>query len=1064
MTFIQMSVSGGVLIGVIAGIRALFINRLPKKTFLALWAVALLRLLLPFSISSPLSVYGLLGEHGFWLQESRDASEKEVLFTEWESGQTQGLSDDRGLQNLQEGKDLVGPGQAENQSQVARPGQAESQGQVVRPGEVESQTAGASAGIAGLSHLFRVASLWTLVWAVGAGVLATYFLISYIRCCREFGTSLPVEEEGAEEWLRNHGKSGCLGRTIALRKLQGIFAPLTYGILHPVILVPKEMDWGDKQSVAYVLEHERIHIQRLDALTKLLLTLVLCLHWFNPLVWLLYLLANRDLELSCDEEVIRRFGPEARASYARTLIGMEEARSRLLPFYSGFSKNAIQERITAIMKHHRYSLAALGAALALVLGISAAFATSARPDSLREALTSLPGKDFTREESQMLFDLWVEGYEDMTVSAYQEQMWQMTDTLEYRELLERFSQWDCVYELPDGREAEALSAFIQYYFSVFAPLTGDRWREREVSDGVQYYAPGTGEPAFLEYVLHLAVLDEEKLLVGTYEAAAPAVHEGLRDFLMERSLEELRDWEGMLSALEEESRRLEQKSGTENLSLSLEYSYIPVGEPGEVEDFLSGQISARVRENWALILKPYEAFGLTWEYAEDSNGGSVRMYYEDREVRGIWDEAEQTWISEHSGYRDYATDAVELIAVYEEGRLNGLRPATREEQKEWDTLRGKGIGIPEAEGKREEEPEERQFSPGTSSDYESLLALKTADYQERTLAEFNQELLDWCNQNPESMERIGEDVFRGDAFGEASPVSLTPSEKDFVAFTFPFSREENYRRITSLQTGEPVEAARVGGRKFFQQEERTGSWCSLYYVISYRIEDPETITVGERNACMKGILKEIGNFWENTSLKELLSMGEEQVTEYFQSLARQYSSEQLTISVNEDQIQFEHRGGASLVSWDGTEILQYGEDGGFYIHKVFANFSGKTIVGMVYGMLAFDGEGKPLKLQWDFLDSSGERAYEHVVQRDDLKIESGTVWEEPGGWSLAEPVNDVLLEVRQLTFSDGTVWENPGYEDWLAQYGGEDSTVTEFRDYYPRETEILWENPGNEIF
>ena len=64
MTFIQMSVSGGVLIGVIAGIRALFINRLPKKTFLALWAVALLRLLLPFSISSPLSVYGLLGERG----------------------------------------------------------------------------------------------------------------------------------------------------------------------------------------------------------------------------------------------------------------------------------------------------------------------------------------------------------------------------------------------------------------------------------------------------------------------------------------------------------------------------------------------------------------------------------------------------------------------------------------------------------------------------------------------------------------------------------------------------------------------------------------------------------------------------------------------------------------------------------------------------------------------------------------------------------------------------------------------------------------------------------------
>ena len=148
------------------------------------------------------------------------------------------------------------------------------------------------------------------------------FAVAYGRCCREFRASFPVESEVTRRWLQSHP----LRRTIAIRQSGRISSPLTFGVLRPVILVPKKTDWTDETALRYVLEHEFVHIQRFDVLSKLLLIAAVCVHWFNPLVWVMYVLANRDLELSCDETVLRRFGGDIRAAYARVLIRMEAAR------------------------------------------------------------------------------------------------------------------------------------------------------------------------------------------------------------------------------------------------------------------------------------------------------------------------------------------------------------------------------------------------------------------------------------------------------------------------------------------------------------------------------------------------------------------------------------------------------------------------------------------------------------------------------------------------------------------------------------------------------------------
>ena len=216
-------------------------------------------------------------------------------------------------------------------------------------------------------------STWTVVWAAGVLVCAVFFSLAYWKCRKEFQTSLPVRNDFTENWLSVHQQ----GRRISIRQSGRFSAPLTYGVLHPVILMPTSTKWENTDSLEYVLAHEYVHIRRFDSIRKLVLIVVLCVHWFNPLVWVMYILANRDIELSCDEAVVRFFGENTKAAYARALISMEETRSGLTPLCSSFSKNAIEERITAIMKIKKTTVFSLVLAGFIVVGTATAFATSA---------------------------------------------------------------------------------------------------------------------------------------------------------------------------------------------------------------------------------------------------------------------------------------------------------------------------------------------------------------------------------------------------------------------------------------------------------------------------------------------------------------------------------------------------------------------------------------------------------------------------------------------------------------------------------------------------------------
>lgn len=319
MSLLQMSFLGTVIILLIVVLRAVLINRLPKKTFLILWWIALIRLLVPFSIKSVTSIYSLLQSIYSDINPVRTAQTTTFL-------------------------PIHG-----NMPEIAN---GLSEAMVQRTESI---------------------SILSVIWLAGLLLCFGFFAVSYIKCYREFRFSLPVENDILEAWKEKHP----LKRSLSIRQTETIAAPLSYGVIRPVILMPKNTEWKNIYQLRYVLEHEYVHIRRLDMLTKLIMIAAVCIHWFNPLVWVMYILFNRDLELSCDETVVRRFGMDIKSVYATALISMEEKKSGLTPLCNSFSKNAIEERIRAIMKIKKTSKFAVMISAVLVIGVTGGFATSA---------------------------------------------------------------------------------------------------------------------------------------------------------------------------------------------------------------------------------------------------------------------------------------------------------------------------------------------------------------------------------------------------------------------------------------------------------------------------------------------------------------------------------------------------------------------------------------------------------------------------------------------------------------------------------------------------------------
>lgn len=342
MNLLELTLQGGVLIGAILLLRLLGRYRLPGWTFRVLWGIALARLLIPVALPFPWNVYA--GLERLLSQEAAQPipSESGALVQAFPVPPVSDLP----------GRDMPSAPQEPAWSGAAQ----------TAPMEIP----------------------WpAILWLAGAVLLAVAFVVSYRRSVAVFRTALPLTHPAINRWRQCYP----VLRGVPIRRCDRIRSPLTYGLVRPVILLPKGMDC-DQEEVGYILLHEGTHIKHRDAWWKLFLAAALCVHWFNPLVWCMYVWANRDLERCCDESVVRRCGLEARSEYALTLLKWEERRSGLLPLCSNLGTPILKERVIFIMKLKKQSAAALALAAVLVLGTTVAFATSPAPEMAGKASVS----------------------------------------------------------------------------------------------------------------------------------------------------------------------------------------------------------------------------------------------------------------------------------------------------------------------------------------------------------------------------------------------------------------------------------------------------------------------------------------------------------------------------------------------------------------------------------------------------------------------------------------------------------------------------------------------------
>ena len=368
MPFYLMAFYGSVMIAAVLLLRALLKNKLPKFVFPTLWGVVLLRLLVPFSLSSPLSLPVPAGLTG--LSEAFAIYEDEMA---------------RATENLPQTQSGTAGSEATGGDGTARTWASESPGSPSTDNNIavveEVVMEGSSdyimdTGISFLPRSFFLRSnslrnalpaLYLLGLAAVAGILAWQKII-YAK--RLKGGLLMERNETVNGLLRDMG----MGHVLVFSNDE-IASPLACGLIGPRIYLPTRMDFGNAVLLRHVLAHEAMHIRRRDNWVKAVMLAAIVLHWYNPLVWLMAKCLASDLEAACDAAVLKKYDTDQRKSYAYSLLAMAVSASRSSLLYSAFSKTEVERRVKGILAFRKASAFAVLLSVLLLAGGTVAFAT-----------------------------------------------------------------------------------------------------------------------------------------------------------------------------------------------------------------------------------------------------------------------------------------------------------------------------------------------------------------------------------------------------------------------------------------------------------------------------------------------------------------------------------------------------------------------------------------------------------------------------------------------------------------------------------------------------------------
>lgn len=351
---LEMSLMGSVVILITILARFLLRNR-SKRFIMILWAVVALRLIVPFGFESAFSIFNYLP-----LPTQAAPAIEEVS--------------EAALPDNNSGAYEAPVNYAEFNNADA-PAAAEVPGDQVKEAPSDNKAV--------VKTLPDFKSVVAVIWFTGMVVLTTYFSIRFIDLKDKLKNARKIDRHVYES--------------------DNVRSPFVFGLFVPKMYLPDTLDEAERE---YVMAHERTHIRHGDWIKKLLGIAVLAIHWFNPLVWLAFVLFEQDIEMSCDETTISSLDAELRKAYAISIVSYAKASNNSNKKYMvtplGFSKNAfckaeVKKRVMNIVNFKKGTKVTTIVILAAVLVLAAACALNSKPDSKETAVSTTASEADTKE-------------------------------------------------------------------------------------------------------------------------------------------------------------------------------------------------------------------------------------------------------------------------------------------------------------------------------------------------------------------------------------------------------------------------------------------------------------------------------------------------------------------------------------------------------------------------------------------------------------------------------------------------------------------------------------------
>ena len=202
-----------------------------------------------------------------------------------------------------------------------------------------------------------IMTILTIVWTIGILLLVAYTVISYWRLHREIDTAVRYKDN--------------------IFQSENVSSPFVLGLIKPRIYLPFKLDGQDME---HVVAHEQAHIRRKDHWWKPLGFLLLTIHWFNPLMWLAYVLLCRDIELACDEKVIKGLSNEQRADYTQAHVACSVNHRMIAACPLTFGEVGVKERVKSVMNYKKPAFWVIIIAVIVCVGVAVCFLTNPKQD------------------------------------------------------------------------------------------------------------------------------------------------------------------------------------------------------------------------------------------------------------------------------------------------------------------------------------------------------------------------------------------------------------------------------------------------------------------------------------------------------------------------------------------------------------------------------------------------------------------------------------------------------------------------------------------------------------